>query len=104
MPTSYHRFAGSSLERLSALSDGVFAVAMTLLVLDLKAPALGAHGSGHALAHDLLHNVAPRLLPYAMSFLTLGIFWVGSKPSSASSPAATAISPGSTWSSCSASR
>ena len=87
MPTSYHRFAGSSLERLAALSDGVFAVAMTLLVLDLKPPAVpkrtqsavwsGGGGSEHALLHDLLHNVAPRLLPYAMSFLTLGIFWVG---------------------------
>jgi len=66
----------------------VFAVAMTLLVLDLKAPILvkrvqhpiwsgGGGGSEHALVHDLLHQVAPHLLPYAMSFLTLGIFWVG---------------------------
>jgi len=88
MPARYHRFAGSSLERLAALSDGVFAVAMTLLVLDLKAPSVptraqhpiwsgGGGGSEHALLHGLLHNVAPRLLPYAMSFLTLGIFWVG---------------------------
>ena len=87
MSTSYHRFAGSSLERLAALSDGVFAVAMTLLVLDLKPPAVpkrtqsavwsGGGGSEHALLHGLLHDVAPRLLPYAMSFLTLGIFWVG---------------------------
>jgi TMEM175 potassium channel family protein len=87
MPTSYHRFAGSSLDRLAALSDGVFAVAMTLLVLDLKAPSVpkraqqpiwsGGGGSEHALSHGLLHDVAPRLLPYLMSFLTLGIFWVG---------------------------
>jgi uncharacterized membrane protein len=87
MPARYHRFAGSSLERLAALSDGVFAVAMTLLVLDLKAPSVpkraqhpiwsGRGGSEDALAHGLLHQVAPRLLPYAMSFLTLGIFWVG---------------------------
>jgi uncharacterized membrane protein len=86
MPLSYHRFAGSSLDRLAALSDGVFAVAMTLLVLDLKAPAVAKRtqhpiwsdggGSEHALLHDLAHNVAPRLLPYALSFLTLGIFWV----------------------------
>jgi len=74
MPTSYHRFAGSSLGRLAALSDGVFAVAMTLLVLDLKVPQAG---SEHALRHALRHEVAPHLLPYAMSFLTLGIFWVG---------------------------
>ena len=88
MPTSYHRFAGTSLDRLAALSDGVFAVAMTLLVLDLKAPSVpkraqqpiwsgGAGTSERALSHGLLHNVAPRLLPYLMSFLTLGIFWVG---------------------------
>ena len=87
MPIGYHRFAGSSLERLAALSDGVFAVAMTLLVLDLKAPSVpkraqhpiwsGGGGSEHALLHGLLHQVAPRLLPYAMSFLTLGIFWIG---------------------------
>src|SRR5437660_3988856 len=85
MPIGYHRFAGSSLARLAALSDGVFAVAMTLLVLDLKTPIAPKHaqrpiwsgGSEHVLAHGLLHQVAPRLLPYAMSFLTLGIFWVG---------------------------
>ena len=88
MPTTYHRFAGSSLGRLAALSDGVFAVAMTLLVLDLKAPAVpkrvqrpvwtgGGGGSEHALLHSLAHHVAPHLLPYGMSFLTLGIFWVG---------------------------
>ena len=88
MPISYHRFAGSSLDRLAALSDGVFAVAMTLLVLDLRTPSVpkraqrpiwsgGGGGSEHALLHDLLHQVAPHLLPYVMSFLTLGIFWVG---------------------------
>jgi uncharacterized membrane protein len=88
MPIAYHRFAGSSLDRLGALSDGVFAVAMTLLVLDLKAPVVprraqhpiwsgGGGPSEHTLLHDLFHHVAPHLLPYAMSFLTLGIFWVG---------------------------
>ena len=74
MPIRYHRFAGSSLGRLAALSDGVFAVAMTLLVLDLKVPS--AVESERDLLHAVPHDVAPRLLPYAMSFLTLGIFWV----------------------------
>jgi len=74
--STYNRIAGQSHERLAALSDGVFAVAMTLLALDLRAPALEAvHGEV-----DLwraLGALSPRLLMYLMSFVTLGIFWVG---------------------------
>lgn len=76
MPTPYNRIAGQSVERLAALSDGVFAVAMTLLVLDLHAPAIEAVHSETDLWHALLH-IAPRLLIYVLSFMTLGIFWVG---------------------------
>ena len=76
MTTSYNQIAGQSVERLAALSDGIFAVAMTLLVLDLKAPAAEAVHSEHELAR-VLFALAPRLLVYLMSFLTLGIFWIG---------------------------
>ena len=76
MTTSYNRIAGQSAERLAALSDGVFAVAMTLLVLDLRAPAAEAIHSEHDLWRALV-TLAPRLLMYMMSFMTLGIFWVG---------------------------
>ena len=34
----YNRIAGENLDRLAAISDGVFAVAMTLLVFDLRTP------------------------------------------------------------------
>jgi uncharacterized membrane protein len=72
----YNRIAGQSIARIAALSDGLFAVAMTLLVLDLRAPAAAAVHSEADLWRALL-QLAPRLLVYLMSFLTLGIFWVG---------------------------
>ena len=43
----------NSLGRLLALSDGVFAIAMTLLALDLRLPDLGAHPSDAQLRHAL---------------------------------------------------
>lgn len=76
MNISYNRVAGGSVERLAALSDGIFAVAMTLLVLDLKTPAAEAVRGEQQLGAALL-AMAPQLLVYMMSFLTLGIFWVG---------------------------
>jgi uncharacterized membrane protein len=76
MPTSYNQIAGQSAERLAALSDGIFAVAMTLLVLDLHLPAADAVHNERDLWHALV-ALSPRLVMYMMSFLTLGIFWVG---------------------------
>jgi hypothetical protein len=73
---SYNRIAGQSVERLAALSDGVFAVAMTLLVVDLRAPAAELVHSEQDLWRVLV-ALAPRLAMYLMSFMTLGIFWVG---------------------------
>src|SRR5580658_9284074 len=75
MKASYDRIAGQSVERLAALSDGVFAVAMTLLVLDLHVPAVAAVTSDHDLWGALV-VLGPRFVMYLMSFLTLGIFWV----------------------------
>ena len=76
METTYNQIAGRSVERLAALSDGVFAVAMTLLVLDLRAPAADAIHSEQDLWRALA-ALAPRLVVYVMTFMTLGIFWVG---------------------------
>lgn len=73
--TRYNSAAGRSTARLAALSDGVFSIAMTLLVLELQAPAAEAIHSDAGLAAALL-AIAPKLLIWAMSFLTLGIFWV----------------------------
>jgi len=77
MPTPYSTIAGQSVERLAALSDGVFAIAMTLLVLDLRIPAAAAlHGDGDLFRHVFV-VLAPRFVPYLLSFMSLGIFWIG---------------------------
>jgi uncharacterized membrane protein len=76
MPTLYNKIQGQSLERLAALSDGIFAVAMTLLVLDLHVPIKEAVHSEGQLQTALL-ALAPQFVAYLMSCLTLGIFWAG---------------------------
>jgi len=74
-PLHYNHIAGESLERLAALSDGIFGVAMTLLVLDLRTPAAGAIHSELGLWHGLA-LLLPSLVTYMLSFLTAGIFWI----------------------------
>jgi uncharacterized membrane protein len=76
MPTLYNAIQGRSLERLAALSDGIFAVAMTLLVLDIHIPSASAIHSEAELCWALT-GMAPQWIAYLMSFLTLGIFWAG---------------------------
>jgi uncharacterized membrane protein len=75
MPPSYNRIAGQSIERLAALSDGIFSVGMTLLVLDLHVPAREVIQGEADLLHALV-GIGPQVVMYLMSFLTLGIFWV----------------------------
>ena len=74
--TSYNRIAGESVERLAAISDGIFAVAMTLLVLDLHQPARELIRDEQALWRSLA-LMFPQFITYLMSFLTLAIFWNG---------------------------
>ena len=76
MGEPYNLFAGQSLERLTALSDGVFAVAMTLLVLDVRVPASAVLASSeHGLWAALL-KLGPSFAAYLLSFTMLGTFWL----------------------------
>jgi uncharacterized membrane protein len=76
MTKSYNHLAGQSVERVAALSDGIFGVAMTLLLLELHVPLREAVADETALVHALV-AMLPQVLVYLMSFMTLGIFWVG---------------------------
>jgi len=61
-------------QRLEAFSDGVFAIAATLLVLEFAVKS-GLHAYTPPLGHQLLH-LWPSYLAYATSFLTIGIIWM----------------------------
>jgi uncharacterized membrane protein len=60
--------------RIDALTDGLFGVAMTILVLDVRLPdALAASDAGLV---NALRDLRPRFLPYALSFYILGSTWI----------------------------
>jgi uncharacterized membrane protein len=59
-------------ERIIGLSDAVFGIVITLLVLELKVPTVPAEELGHKLGEML-----PEILSHAGSFVVLGIYWVG---------------------------
>lgn len=65
---------GASPTRIAALVDGIFAVAMTLLVLELHVPEL-AKDDGELLS--ALGTLAPKILSYASGFVILGTLWIG---------------------------
>jgi uncharacterized membrane protein len=60
-----------SPNRLEAFSDGVFAIAITLLVLDIQVPDPATHNLAAALGDQW-----PSYVAYAVSFLTIGIIWI----------------------------
>jgi len=67
------RVGRTAIARLEAFSDGVLAIVMTLLVLDLRVPGAGQARDG--LAHYLLEQW-PSYTAYLASFLVVGIIWL----------------------------
>lgn len=63
-----------SLNRFEAFSDGVFAIAVTLLVLEIKAPDLSQATSSEAITKLL--QVFPHILSYITSFIVIGVLWI----------------------------
>src|SRR5262245_52489057 len=73
----FNRFTQGELRlgRIEAFSDGVFAIIVTLLVLELKVPALKDHHSVSELAHALV-EIAPKFLSWLISFIIVCKFWL----------------------------
>ena len=76
MTVEYNQISARSLERISALSDGLFAIAMTILVLELHPPLAETIKREDVLWGGIV-AIAPQIVMFLMSFLTLGIFWRG---------------------------
>ncbi len=62
--------------RVEAFSDGVFAIAMTLLILEIKVPPAAPPGQGNRWLAVELARLWPSFLAYALSFGTVLIMWV----------------------------
>ncbi|HEX5601242.1 MAG TPA: TMEM175 family protein [Pyrinomonadaceae bacterium] len=65
---------GLSFERVVFFSDAVFAIVITLLVLELKVPHLAEHNEP-SLQHALV-DLIPNVLGFVVSFLIIGLMWV----------------------------
>ena len=70
----YPRDDGVAFDRVIFFSDAVYAIAITLLVIDLRLPAGAAELDSAALARTLW-SMWPQLLSYMLSFLVIGTFW-----------------------------
>jgi uncharacterized membrane protein len=72
----YNQLAGRKVQCIEAISDGVFAIALTLLILDIKVPVSESIRSESDLFHAL-SSLTPKFMSYFLSFMTLDIFWTG---------------------------
>ncbi|AHG00105.1 hypothetical protein HALLA_16165 [Halostagnicola larsenii XH-48] len=66
---------GERTDRIEALSDGVFAIVLTLLVLQFTVPDVPANRAGTELAGALADQLA-LLFSYLLSFFVVGIYWI----------------------------
>ena len=64
-----------SVNRVEAFSDGVLAIVITLLVLEIKLPVL-PHGAGTAETIQVLLNLTPQFISFLLGFLFVAVFWV----------------------------
>jgi len=76
--TTYNRLSGTNVRRIEALSDALYAIALTLTVLEVRVPSRQMTMTEGEL-RAAVFQLGPRVLTYLLSFMTLGIFWVGNQ-------------------------
>lgn len=71
----HFRVYGLSAGRIAGFSDGVFAVAITLLILNIKVPIMPKKIASQRLPHELA-ALWPYFMAFILSFVIIGAFWI----------------------------
>ena len=66
---------GTTTKRIESLADGIYSIAMTLLVLNLALPEMGSDLTPTTELHELLFGQTREFFNYALSFILLAVFW-----------------------------
>ena len=74
MNSKNNSYTGLKPNRMETLSDGVFAIVMTLLVIELSVPLVSKLKAAEELG-GMLIEMWPKFLAFTISFLILGLFW-----------------------------
>lgn len=74
----YHKLKGENTlegaERIKTFSDGVIAIVMTLLIIEIHVPEI--HQMNNAGVWEAFISILPKLVAFSVSFFTVAIFWV----------------------------
>ncbi len=64
------------LERIIMFSDGIFAIAITLLIIEIKVPEIHSQVTDKVLWESLI-KILPKFIGFVVSFFVIGLYWVG---------------------------
>ena len=64
------------LERMILFSDAVFAIAITLLVIEIKVPEIDKHFVNDHLLGEAMAHLIPKFVGFFISFILIGFYWI----------------------------
>ena len=64
------------LERMILFSDAIFAIAITLLVIEIKVPAFDRHTATDIMLQNSLDEMIPKFVGFLLSFMIIGAYWI----------------------------
>lgn len=71
-----HERGSTEFDRVANFSDAVYAIAMTLLVLEIGVPSLPVDPDSPRVMLDALNDRIPEIVSFAVSFLVIGQYWL----------------------------